>query len=621
MASRGVTCPECGGTLGPAPPRAAVAANGAHGETSGRTDPPSFSLRDLAGDSPAAHEAPESRPAERLRFECENCHSVNTAAARMAGEAVRCPKCRKTTRVIPFTVAARTSVASEAEASAAGSPGAGRVSLAKIASAAETKHDTEQKLRWRSDQRVRREQPQVAASPPPVEPSALESPPGGVGGDDETRDKTSSLDESGPNPRPAANSPALEETPASCSAGEEADGASPREANPCKEDKREEIASSTEAARAVRERASEARRQAAAQVAAMELAVARAEELARRRIDSPGTRGALPPAPPARRAPLTLEQIDALERSSPCEESPHPADLVRRLGQGSFPRSRWRLSLPVLFSTPFRAFHNVGLGGATSRESARDPLVAIDAAVYANSPFRALGLPANASAEEIAARRNGGETKAQIGWAVTPWSVGYDQALHLVVDKARVDLVDDPAQRLVCELFWPHAASDGAWPLAQTGRLASWQVAQAFRRLTTGRSGRARALAAHGAAVAFHCLAISAECGYALGCAPWTDTYWRLAAEAWEEVLDSHEFWAYLVERGDPRINSGELVGRLRRGLPSLLLGFHALFAQAYARGGDDLACQRQLALGRFWPKSLAQFPHALTAAAVNSYR
>lgn len=234
--------------------------------------------------------------------------------------------------------------------------------------------------------------------------------------------------------------------------------------------------------------------------------------------------------------------------------------------------------------------------------------VEVNADVYAADGFRFLASPAHlerAKMEGKAQRLRNilrvSPERARNGYV----RLGYEA--HLDLDEVEVYLsrLLNPRDRLIWELFWPHLPPRHFAPIEEEKRIFSPALASQLSTVT--RSGREeeRVLATHALAIAHHNQAISEELAFAGGGGPGGEEHWRRALAFWAVVLDSEAFWSYLRRRAegydDPRCRADD-VDRLRDDLPAVLLGFNALFGEAYAKANHPEGTARHVALIRGCP-------------------
>lgn len=179
---------------------------------------------------------------------------------------------------------------------------------------------------------------------------------------------------------------------------------------------------------------------------------------------------------------------------------------------------------------------------------------------------------------------------------------GYDAHTQLEADEVEECLshLQNPRQRILDELFWPHVPDDLFASIKSNSHLAGPLAVQALAEDLNQSSGRANVLAKHALALVYHNQAIAHEIAFAAGKAEWSAEHWTNALSYWSEVLESELFWDYLCERvvsfDDPRISRDD-VGLLRAQLPAAILGFNTLFARTYAKAAANTACQGHLAV------------------------
>ena len=626
-ARRGVPCPSCGAELdvyAPAAPAAPAAATSTK-----------YSLRDLI-------DAPSTPARQYVRFACEHCHAESMAAADKAGQMGTCPKCRQKTQILqrpadsqpPPTpgnghvavsepaddkrlrareaeerarreAEAKARQEAEQQAKKEAEAQAQREAEAKVKKEAQAKAQREAELQTRKDaEELAKQQVEANArreaelkAQREIEERTRREAEAKAQREAEQRAKKEAEERA----QRAAEAKAQRE--ATVRAKKEAEEQARREAKARAQREAEQRAKKEAEAKARREAELRARKEAEEQARREAEAKAQreAEQRTRQEAEERARRDAEEQARAAaeerdKRLALEriaqedqldaqwLESIPALELSAPCPWAPHPYTIVKAVRAGRWVRNRFRLPPARLLAQP--------LG---------KPLlgVRLTADVFATNGFRYLRLPAAAAPAVVAAttdalrERFARDPKAAQRAFV---SVGYESAVTLTNVGSFLNDLQRPRKRLVRELFWPHVSAELFESLRSTRNLASWKVWLEFSEAASRLSGREHILAVHAQALAAHCLAITGECGYASGNDAVVGRFWPAAWECWEEVLAAEEFWDYLHERAETLAVAADL-DEIRRRLPGVLLGFHSLFAQAYALAGDDSGCQRHLSL------------------------
>lgn len=234
--------------------------------------------------------------------------------------------------------------------------------------------------------------------------------------------------------------------------------------------------------------------------------------------------------------------------------------------------------------------------------------VEVNADVYAADGFRFLASPAHLERAQMEGKSQRlrnilkvSPERARSGYV----RLGYES--HLDLDEVEVYLsrLLNPRDRLIWELFWPHLSPRHFAPIEEEKRIFSPALASQLSSVTLSGRDEERVLATHALAIAHHNQAISEELAFAAGRGSGGEEHWQRALAFWAAVLDSEAFWSYLRRRAegydDPRCRADD-VDRLRDDLPAVLLGFNALFAQAYAKADHPEGTARHVALIRGCP-------------------
>lgn len=230
------------------------------------------------------------------------------------------------------------------------------------------------------------------------------------------------------------------------------------------------------------------------------------------------------------------------------------------------------------------------------------PLLGVElcADLYARNGFRLLGLPASVDHQTLLREAGRLRTMLQLSpKAIDRFciQIGYDEHC-LLDDVARcVGRLQDPRSRLVSEIFWPHAANGLFDKIKSSRHLASSEVLAALNHPAENKSSPEMMLLRHGAAVAYHNLAITTEFS---GTDADGREHWTNAFACWRDTLASDAFWKYLRKRtqqfDDPRIKP-EDVETIRARLPKLVLEINATFAWHAWERGEKEVCHRHLIL------------------------
>jgi hypothetical protein len=222
---------------------------------------------------------------------------------------------------------------------------------------------------------------------------------------------------------------------------------------------------------------------------------------------------------------------------------------------------------------------------------------------YARDGFRFVGTAASASHALLEAELQKFRALFKLNQAAAAKSyirIGYDEHVRLRPDdiKESIAHLSNPRARIVHELFWPHVSEEMFGRLKQGRRLDCERTARELSEAAARADGLERAIFHHALAIIHHNLAIAHELAFAAGEADWSEQHWTSALSYWSDTLASEHFWDYLRGRieafDDPRLKPDD-VALLRGQLPGILLGFHVIFARAYARAEAHAACTRHL--------------------------
>jgi hypothetical protein len=229
----------------------------------------------------------------------------------------------------------------------------------------------------------------------------------------------------------------------------------------------------------------------------------------------------------------------------------------------------------------------------------------MSADLYARNGFRFVGARASADPTVLESGSQLFRNRLKIDPAAAVQSciqTGYDLLVRLEVEdiKECVSDLNNPRRRLLCELFWPHVSDDLFDHMKNNRHVASPQVMQALTQAAGRSNGRTGVLIRHALAVAHHNRALAHELAFIAGEVEWSDEHWASALSFWGEVLEADVFWDYLRERvkgfDDLRLHPDD-VEVLRIQLPAIILGFHTLFAQAYAKAEAPATCFRHVGI------------------------
>jgi hypothetical protein len=220
--------------------------------------------------------------------------------------------------------------------------------------------------------------------------------------------------------------------------------------------------------------------------------------------------------------------------------------------------------------------------------------VPIGVDVYARNAYRVLGLPANAATESVVRESGKLKSMSKISAAAARrfWiRHGYAEDFPCEEALQSVAGLNDPRQRLVYDLFWPHVMDGQAERLAQSRSLEDAVLREDLHSQADKGRGRARVLAKHGLAIMYHNLALGGECraldGVGVGESAYTEIgeHWKRALSLWKETLSSEDFWQYMTERvrayDDPRVRPEDLP-LLRPALWRVLLEFNDHLARFF---------------------------------------
>ena len=224
--------------------------------------------------------------------------------------------------------------------------------------------------------------------------------------------------------------------------------------------------------------------------------------------------------------------------------------------------------------------------------------------IYRKNVFHILGLPSDVSIKGLRRRREDLDSAHEFGeqsWkhAFPHWLCKSELPSYQQVCEAFA-FIEDPANRLVAELFWiwPMEEGDAAIKEFLSGNRGaaceSWFAsAQAY--------GRRRVVAQHNLAVVNHALAIEGELSVVSG--GWVaqgrvEELWRKGLSCWEDILSDDEFWAQYETRmrefDDPRLTVG-FIHRIREELLSGFANVNARLALLHIQKGNEYDAKRQV--------------------------
>lgn len=216
--------------------------------------------------------------------------------------------------------------------------------------------------------------------------------------------------------------------------------------------------------------------------------------------------------------------------------------------------------------------------------------------LYRKNGFRVCGLPADASASQIARRIEKIQLMQKYGGAAIPRALAdHGPALDAEAARAAAQRLGDPERRLIDELFWFWPVETG--PGADVMELLEKGDARGAEAAWTKTRGAA---ALHNRAVLAHAQALDREGPGPLSTedARTREAAWQTAMRCWKELAKSDEFWAAVLERiyrlDDPRLTPA-LQQALRKGLPRALVAINASLAAKAATEDRAADVARQL--------------------------
>lgn len=257
---------------------------------------------------------------------------------------------------------------------------------------------------------------------------------------------------------------------------------------------------------------------------------------------------------------------------------------------------------------------NSGATTPTDHQEAVSRVKSLDAratpALYRANAFRITGLPVDATARDIARRRERLQAREKLGIAVA--QVNGVFRLEPPPDAHAIQEAEhrlrDPERRLVEEFFW-------FWPMEggssrQDEALAALQqgdIGTAAAHWMRQESQRDGGVPTHNLAVLAHLAALDLE--HLAQNRPLTDrerqrrdTYWEDAFGRWKALLNQEAFWSRLTTRirelDDPSLTTG-ISRRIHSTLPLALLAINAQLALNAAEQQDSSEAQRHLRLMR----------------------
>ncbi len=239
----------------------------------------------------------------------------------------------------------------------------------------------------------------------------------------------------------------------------------------------------------------------------------------------------------------------------------------------------------------------------------------IAANLYANNGFRFIAAPAHAEPAQVEAAiqkfRNIYKLSHESALKLSI-KTGYDLYAQVEDINRCLSKLQEPRNRIVSELFWPHLSDPLFNEIKKEQCIASSHVMQILKKSVNQHNGYHSAIITHAKAIAYHSLAISHELTFAAGNAEWSSSYWKNALSCWAKVFNTDLFWEYFRKRvesfDDPRLKPDD-VKELRSQLPKIILGLNALFAREYAKSKQRAASSWHIDLigkSRF-PKSTKQ--------------
>jgi hypothetical protein len=220
--------------------------------------------------------------------------------------------------------------------------------------------------------------------------------------------------------------------------------------------------------------------------------------------------------------------------------------------------------------------------------------------LYAENPFRLLGLSVLANARELNKRLDHLQLSAELGNPVADWGFAPINSPSTETRRRAAQLLKDPRERLLAELFWfwpenyPADGTDSGMEALRAGSVAD---AVSF---WASKSADESPTALHNLAVYHHLMAIEQE--LADSPIPEEDktAWWGAALKYWDALASNDACWSALRQRvagwADPQVPA-DTVDRLRRSIRDLLLAINSSLALRYAEAGETDSAARQVAL------------------------
>ncbi len=227
----------------------------------------------------------------------------------------------------------------------------------------------------------------------------------------------------------------------------------------------------------------------------------------------------------------------------------------------------------------------------------------ITANLYANNGFRFIAAPAHAEPAQVEAAvqkfRNIYKLSHESALKLSI-KTGYDLYAQVEDINRCLSKLQEPRNRIVSELFWPHLSDPLFNEIKKEQCISSSHVMQILKKSVNQHNGYHSAIITHAKAIAYHSLAISHELTFAAGNAEWSSSFWKDALSCWAKVFNTDSFWEYFRKRvesfDDPRLKPDD-VEELRSQLPKIILGLNALFAREYAKAEQNNASSQHIAL------------------------
>jgi len=219
--------------------------------------------------------------------------------------------------------------------------------------------------------------------------------------------------------------------------------------------------------------------------------------------------------------------------------------------------------------------------------------------LYTENGFRVLGMPVDATDDELNARHNVLKTYAALNKIKEVYTVAFGcepPPNPHQLDAALERLTNDGEQRASDEFFWFWPRECGAKDDAGLEAIAEGNAEEALRvwREWEQEGGLARAVAQHNLAVNYLMLALGQTARHLAGSHQDTNearlkNAWKNADKRWGEVAESDDVWEETKKRilsKDDRALTAAVADEMKSDLPKTLSAIHGDIARHYAEKG-----------------------------------